>query len=212
MQSPAVEDIHTRPKSKSLFDQVRAQILEGNYAPGQWLKQAELEQRYNATRSEVRAVLSTLAERGIVEYAPNRGFRLFDRTAEEIRDIVEMIVVLEGAAAPSMAANADEAAITELRQMAEQFDAMITEGSHADLRLLNYRFHSRLNMLGGNAVMARTVQNLRECCISGPFGRYTTYQGLRESSAEHFAIIAALQAREGAKLASLLRAHSSHTA
>ncbi len=166
---------------------------------------------YDATRSEVRAVLSSLAERGIVEYVTNRGFRVFDRTPEEINDIIEMIVALEGAAAPSMAANADDASIAELTRMAEQFDALITEGSHADLRLLNYRFHSRLNALGGNALMARTVQNLRECCISGPFGRYTTYQGLRASASEHFAIIDALKAHDGERLTQLLREHSSHT-
>jgi len=211
MQAPTLEEVYTRPKSKSLFDRVRAHILEGVFPPGHWLKQAELEDRYAASRSEVRAALSSLADRGVVEYVHNRGFRVYDRSPQEINDIIEMIMVLEGAAADSMVQRVDEAAMANLTDLAEQFDALIAGGSHADLRLLNYRFHSELNALGANALMARTIQNLRECCISGPFGRYTTYQGLSASAAEHFGILEALKTRDGKRLAKLLRDHSSHT-
>lgn len=211
MQAPIVEEIYSRPKSKSLFDRVRAHILEGVFPPGHWLKQVELEERYSASRSEVRAALSSLADRGVVEYVHNRGFRVYDRSPEEINDIIEMIMVLEGAAAPSMVERVDAPAMARLKDLAEQFDALIAGGSHADLRLLNYQFHSELNALGANALVARTIQNLRECCISGPFGRYTTYQGLSASAAEHFEILAALRARDSVRLAQLLRDHSSHT-
>lgn len=203
---------HTRRKSKPLFDRIRANLLEGHFAPGQWLKQAELEERYQASRSEVRAALSSLAEKGLVEYNRNRGFRVFERSPKDVQEIVQMITVLEAAAAPSMVENVTRVQIGELTALAEAFDALIASGSHAELRLLNYRFHSQLNGLNANKLIARTIQNLRECCISGPFGRYTTYEGLQASSREHFAIISALKAKNTAALRSLLIEHGSHTA
>lgn len=212
METPAVEEVHTRPKSKPVFDRLRAHVLEGHFPPGQWLKQVELEALYGATRSEIRAALSSLAERGMVEYAKNRGFRIFNRSPEEIRDIVEMITVLEAASAPGIVKVADSAAIADLSALANAFDDLIESGSHAELRLLNYRFHSQLNQLSGNSLIARTVQNLRECCISGPFGRYTSYEGLKASSREHFGIIRLIEARDAEGLAAMLREHSSHTA
>ncbi len=204
-------EVHTRPKSRVLFESIREHILEGRYFPGQWLKQAELERTYDASRSEVRAALSSLAERGIVEYTQNRGFRVFNREPGEIEDIVEMIVALEGAAAVSIARNAGPDDIAELEALARQFDDLTRKGSHAELRLANYRFHDRLNSLCGNAIMAETIRKLRECCVSGPFARYTTFEGLTASSQEHFAIIEALKAGDRERLLDLLRQHTTNS-
>tara|TARA_B100001939_G_scaffold300374_1_gene276295 strand:- start:6702 stop:7325 length:624 start_codon:yes stop_codon:yes gene_type:complete len=203
-------EVNTRPKSTALYERIRKHILEGQYFPGQWLKQADLEESYNASRSEVRAALSTLAERGIVEYIKNRGFRIFNRSPEEIREIVEMIVVLEAAAAPGIVKNATDKDIDELEKLAQKFDSLIISASHAELRLTNYRFHDMLNSLCGNNLMAQTIRNLRECCVSGPFQRYTTFSGLQESSCEHFDIVSAVRKRDAGALESLLRQHATH--
>ncbi|HET6630177.1 MAG TPA: GntR family transcriptional regulator [Woeseiaceae bacterium] len=203
--------MHTRPKSRALFEAIREHILEGRYLPGQWLKQAELESTYGASRSDVRSALSSLSERGIVEYSRNRGFRVFNREPREIRDIIEMIVVLEAAAARSILGNASASDIEELEHLARKFDDLTEKGSHAELRLTNYRFHDQLNALCGNRIMADTIRHLRECCVSGPFERYTTFEGLRASSREHFEIIDALQSGDARKLKDLLRRHTTHS-
>lgn len=203
-------EVHTRPKSKALFDAIRADILEGHFAPGHWLKLAELENRYSAGRSEVRSALSSLAERGIVEYSENRGFRVFQRSPEEVRDITEMIVVLETAAAPSILERASSRDIAELEELARNFEEISMRGRHAELRLANYRFHERLNSLAANTFLASTVRNLRECCITGPFTRYANFQGLMESSREHHAIVEALRAKDLSQFVRLLREHGSH--
>lgn len=205
------DDISTRPKSQALFGQVRARILEGHHPPGQWLKQADLEAQYGATRSEVRAVLSSLAERGIVEYVRNRGFRVYARTESEIADIVEMIVALEGAAARHIAERADPDSIAELEQCADEFERLIRSGNLADLRIANYRFHERVIALCGNARLARTVRNLRECCASGPEARYATFDGLQQSNREHHDIIAAIRAGDAGGLETLMRAHATQS-
>ena len=204
-------EVHTRPKSKDLFDHIREHILQGHYFPGQWLKQAELETFYQASRSEVRAALSSLSERGIVEYVKNRGFRVFNRSPEEIREIVEMITVLEGVAAHTIVDTATKEDIAALKDLADQFENLITSGSHAELRLTNYRFHDKLNSLCGNRLMAQTIRHLRECCVSGPFERYTTFDGLKASSKEHYQIIKLLKTRDAKALEKLLKQHSSQT-
>lgn len=205
-----LNDLNTRPKSKALFDAIRADILEGHFAPGHWLKLAELESRYTAGRSEVRSALSSLAERGIVEYSENRGFRVFHRSPEEVRDITEMIVVLEAAAAPSIVERATEQDIAELAALANNFEEISMRGRHAELRLANYRFHERLNALATNTSLAATVRNLRECCITGRFSRYANFEGLMESSREHQAIVQALREKDLPTFARLLREHGSH--
>jgi len=204
-------DVHTRPKSKALFDRLRDHILEGRYFPGQWLKQAELEAAYNATRSDVRAALSSLSERGVVEYVKNQGFRVFSRSDEEIGEITEMIAILERAAVPKIIENITDEGIDELEELATTFHELITQGSHADLRLANYHIHNRLNSFCGSKLLMQTVQHLRECCISGPFERYSTFAGLSESSREHFAILKALRDRDAAEFGRLIGEHSTQS-
>lgn len=165
-------DIHTRPKSREVFDKIRMHILEGEYSTGEWLKQAELEERYGATRSEVRGALSTLAERGIVEYIKNRGFQVFKRSDEDIAQISEMICVLESGMAEKIIQKAAPSDIAKVAALGEEFAALLGSGTQAELRMANYRFHAALISLCGNRVISDHVRNLRECCASHGIALY----------------------------------------
>jgi len=203
-----IYELHTRPKSQELFENIRAKILEGHYPAGQWLKQADLEGQFQAGRSEVRAALSSLAERGIVEYVKNRGFRVFSRSDEDIAEIAEMIVALEKTAAAKIIANASDDDVEKLKELADVFEGSIRNGSQAELRLANYHFHNAVIDLCGNKLIARTVCHLRECCAGGPEARYMAYDGLQKSNREHHAIINAIEKGEEATLKELFIQHS----
>lgn len=203
-------DIHTRPKSREVFDKIRMHILEGEYRTGEWLKQAELEERYGATRSEVRGALSTLAERGIVEYIKNRGFQVFKRSDEDIAQISEMICVLESGMAEKIIQKAAPSDIAKVAALGEEFAALLGYGTQAELRMANYRFHAALISLCGNRVISDHVRNLRECCASGPELRYMHYEGLLQSHEEHNAMLSAIKERDVPVLQKLFVAHASH--
>ncbi len=203
------QEVYTRPKSKPVFDKIRSDIVEGQFHPGQWLKQADLESRYNATRSEVRAALSALAERGMVEYVKNRGFRIYSFSEGELRDITELLEILEVSAVPGIVKCASQKHIDELRDVAIRFDKSISNSSPAELRLINYEFHQKLSGLCPNKLIARNIQSLRESFISSPFDRYMTYDGLKAASAEHLRIVELLQKGQVEQLSQLIRAHVS---
>ena len=205
-----MNEVHTRPKSKPVFDKIRADIVEGKFHAGQWLKQADLESHYHASRSEVRAALSTLAERGMVEYVKNRGSRIFSYSEEELNEITELLEILEVAAVPGMIQRATPAAIDELQEIALRFERGIASSNAAQLRLINYEFHQKLNRLCPNRLIARNIQSLRESFISTPFDRYMTYDGLKAASAEHLEIVSLLEAGDEDALSSLIKAHVSN--
>lgn len=205
-----MNEVHTRPKSKPVFDKIRADIVEGKFHAGQWLKQADLESRYHASRSEVRAALSTLAERGMVEYVKNRGFRIFSYSEDELNEITELLEILEVAAVPGMIQRATPAAIDELQEIALRFERGIASSNAAQLRLINYEFHQKLNRLCPNRLIARNIQSLRESFISTPFDRYMTYDGLKAASAEHLEIVSLLESGDEDALRRLIKAHVSN--
>ncbi|GIL39123.1 GntR family transcriptional regulator [Roseiterribacter gracilis] len=197
-------------KPAQLVERIRVDILGGRYHPGQWLKQAELESHYEASRADVRNALSLLVERGLVDHAVNQGFRISDRSNDDMREIIEMIVALETAAAPMIVARATDADIAALRAIAERFETLTRSGGEVELRLTNFDFHDALNAISGNRRLAATVRTLRECSSVRPFSRYRSFDGLQASSREHFDLLAALAARDAERLAALLRGHTSH--
>ncbi len=55
---------------------LRAALLRGEFVPGQRLVEADLCERFGASRFIVRAVLQDLAAQGLVEFQRNRGARV----------------------------------------------------------------------------------------------------------------------------------------
>jgi DNA-binding GntR family transcriptional regulator len=73
-------------------------IVEGRISAGQRLLQNELASRFNVSHIPVREALRTLGARGLVDISPQRGARAAAFSAEEIRDVLEVRILLETAA------------------------------------------------------------------------------------------------------------------
>ncbi len=94
-----------------LTQQIRAAILEGEFAPYQRLIEADLSERYDASRASVRTALLNLTGEGLVERMPNRGARVRAISVDEAVEIVEVRIGLETLCARKAAEN-----LTELRR------------------------------------------------------------------------------------------------
>src|SRR5258705_12228973 len=66
----------TAPVHAAVADRLRHDIIYCRWVAGQWLKQADLEAEYGASRSEVRAALAEVLRRGLVVHELNRGYRV----------------------------------------------------------------------------------------------------------------------------------------
>jgi len=66
----------TAPVHAAVADRLRHDIIYCRWVAGQWLKQADLEAEYGASRSEVRAALTEMLRRGLVVHELNRGYRV----------------------------------------------------------------------------------------------------------------------------------------
>eukprot|EP01031_Cornospumella_fuschlensis_P014413 gene14413-17604_t len=75
---------------RDVTDLVLEDILTGVLPAGTWLKQIDLEKRYDCTRPEVRRALDRLSQKRLVEHVPNRGYHVYQpdgRRAQEVSDI-----------------------------------------------------------------------------------------------------------------------------
>jgi DNA-binding GntR family transcriptional regulator len=196
---------------ESLVDLMARDIQAGVFTPGTWLKQIDLENRYGATRMDVRRALDQLALKRLVRHVPNRGYHvhaLDDRQADEIRDVR---VILETAAAESMVENVGTADLEDLRRLATRFDELILTGTLLEQYEANIAFHVRLLKLCSNQELVNIVMELRGRGPSAPATQWKTRARIEQSGREHFMMIDALAARDAAELRRVLTAHIRQT-
>ncbi|PTX54228.1 GntR family transcriptional regulator [Litoreibacter ponti] len=84
-----------RRETPDIYDDLRARLIEGGFAPGRKLKPAELQQDYGCSTNTVRDVLLRLAAEGLAEFRDQRGFRMPERSAQKQHEVAQMRILLE---------------------------------------------------------------------------------------------------------------------
>ena len=74
---------------------LRREILDGDPAAGERLRERELVERYGVARHTLRAALRQLAGEGLVHIEPHRGATVAKLAPEDIRDLYELRAALE---------------------------------------------------------------------------------------------------------------------
>jgi DNA-binding GntR family transcriptional regulator len=79
----------------ALAGALRREILDGELAPGAWLRERELCEAYGVARHSLRAALRTLAAEGLVRIEPHRGARVAQLSGDDVRWLYELRAALE---------------------------------------------------------------------------------------------------------------------
>lgn len=88
----------TLTRTQRMYDALRAEILQGDRPPGSALRIQELVDRYGVSMSVVREALIKLSAQHLVTSTPNMGFRVVDVSENDLRDLVDARVWIEGIA------------------------------------------------------------------------------------------------------------------
>jgi DNA-binding GntR family transcriptional regulator len=99
----------------SVVAEVRAAILQGEFAPNQRLIETDLCERFSTSRFVARAALQELSAQGLVEFQRNRGARVRDISLDEAIEITEVRKLLEGLEAARAADRITRAQAADLR-------------------------------------------------------------------------------------------------
>ncbi len=85
-------------RASDLVARVREDLLAGTFAPNEPLRLAAVRTRYDAGLTPLREALFQLAAEGLVTVEGQRGFRAAAISAEDLTDLTEQRVFLEGQA------------------------------------------------------------------------------------------------------------------
>lgn len=201
----------TKTDSTDLVDRIARDIQSGIYGAGAWLKQIDLQERYGATRLEIRRALDHLTARRVVAHLPNRGYHVHTISAEHHDHIQEIRVLLETGAAADLMPQVTAARVRALRTLAERFVDLLQNGTLMQQYETNLAFHAALYDLCANPELAALIQEIRSRAPSAPTAQWLTRRRIEISAREHLDMVDALQARDVKRLQKLIAAHIRQT-
>jgi len=148
--------------SKVVSDQIRGQILEGRFRPGDRLVEDRLSAELGVSRVPVREALLGLSIEGLVTLEPRRGATVAAVTPEIVAELVEVRALLEGLNARLAARHHDPEIVTALRETLDRGNTAAEAGAPDQLARLNGEFHERLAEASRNSVLSDIMRGLRE--------------------------------------------------
>ena len=215
-----------RTKADEIALVLEEEIVSGELEPGQVLRQEEVSERFDVSRTPVREALRRLAALGLVSFIPNRGVRVRTITAQELREAFLVRAELESLATEIAAPRFTEAELDELDAAEEAFSAA-TQALRArpregvdrwrlthDWVLANHGFHDVIYRVAESPLIERLAKSARRSfsghAVWAPGGSETDALYERNDF-EHKAIIAALRAGNPPGARMLAREHVMHS-
>jgi len=191
----------------ALTARIRDAILDGDFAPHQRLIEADLSDRYEASRAAVRTALMNLAGEGLVERLPNRGARVRAISVQEAIEIVEVRIGLEELCARKAAARLTPEGASDLAELRERIGRAVDGGDLVGYAALNQDMDRRIRELSGHATATQLLERLRAQSARHQFRLAYQPGRIAQSAPEHIAIIDAVLARDPDAAARATRAH-----
>jgi DNA-binding GntR family transcriptional regulator len=190
-----------------VVDAIRAAIADGEFVPNQRLVEADLSERFGASRANVRIALVQLASEGLVERVQNRGARVRAVSLAEAVEITEVRMALEGLCAAKAAERLTDADRDRLREIGDAMRAAVASGDLLGYSELNRRLHGLVLSLAGQTTAAAILERLRGQSVRHQF-RLALHPGRPAISLpQHLEIIEALCAGDADGAEAAMRRH-----
>ena len=202
-------------------NRLRDLILAGTLPAGERITEMALVDRLGASRTPIRAALMRLEQEGLLQPYASGGYAIRRFTVAEAADAIELRGLLEGWAAGRLAEQgATPASLEEARAILRRLDAVLATEPFNDevfshYVLLNQAFHDWLSRSCASA----TIQKEMERVCSLPFASPNGFVAAQAATAharsrllvaqdQHWQVLDAIAAREGARAEALMREHS----
>ncbi len=158
-----------------LESSLRRDIIDGVFPPGTHLLERTLVERYGVSRGPIREVLRALEVQGLLVRTRSKGVNVAELSLDEMSEVYEMRIALEGLAARLAVEAADREGIEQVRLVYDRLQAAQCEQRHW-LELSN-EFRCALYQLSGRKRLLALIRQL--------VGRVEPYISLYLEDSEH---------------------------
>lgn len=190
---------------------LRTRILSGELETGTVYSATALAAELGVSPTPIREAMLDLANDGLVEVAPNKGYRVTAPTEQDLNEIAELRLLIEVPVLESVVELAGDDELDRLDAAVEACAAAAAKGDLSGFLLADREFHLGLLEHSGNSRLRRLVAALRDQTRLVGLKDLADSGQLGESAAEHRAILEAVKARDAKRAQDLMRQHLLHT-
>lgn len=195
-------------KSISLADQVfeklENDIIAGVYARGEVLTELKLVEQLNVSRTPIREALRRLEQERLIQDS-GRGSVVLGITREDLEDIMNIRLRVEGLAAYYCTVNLTEEGATRLRRISELQDFYYEKQDIDQLQKIDDEFHHAIYELSGRTVLQDTLLPLHR--KTQRYRRNSIAIRSGKTMSEHKAICSAIISGDAAEAEKLMCQH-----
>ncbi len=193
-----------------VYDSLKNDLIAGKLRPGEFLQEKKLAERFGVSKTPTREALAELVKDGFIQLIPRKGYWVTPVDPQDVKDKIELRVILEGAAV-ELAANRISAAELEALEGLilpqppdggpvvdrEQLEAY----SHA-----NNEFHRMVASASGNLSLAKAITKVLEE-LTRLILLYYSLPSIEETAHDHLELIEALRRRDAKRARTLIERH-----
>lgn len=203
-------------RAEAVYRDVRQDLLAARYAPGQWIKVAQLQRDFGVSVSVIREALSRLASEGLLTFTANRGFRVVELSMEDLQELTEARIRIEVIVLASSIANGDgrwEAELIASHHLLESTPLIDPETQRFNPKWapVHAAFHQALLAGCPNRRMVGMVNALRDSAELYRMWSPKVHVRASELAAEHRSLMKLALERRTEECQALLESHIGQT-
>lgn len=177
-----------------MYKHLLASIRDGNFHPGERIKEATIAKTLNVSRTPVREAIRRLQSEGRVTIEPQRGAVVSELNRQEVSELYAVRSRLEGIAAGFAARHASDAEIEMMEEILER-----SKDAFDDKRLLNqinWELHYAIYHAAQNRFLLKSIEAISDAMALLRGARHIPDDRPQQLYQEHKRIIEAIRARD----------------
>ena len=199
--------IQRRPLHNELVDRLRHMIVEGDLAPGEKLAEKDLCGQFGVSRTPLREAVKVLASEGLVQLTPNRGCTVARLTLADLDEAFPIMGALEALSGELACQHITDAELARIKELHERMLRKYAAGALRDYFKLNEQIHQMILDAARNPTLAQMQLSLSGRVRRARYLANMSPSRWAKAVEEHEKIIEALGARDGKRLAVILKEH-----
>lgn len=199
--------ITRRSLHDEVADRLRVMIMEGELAPGSKVTERLLCERFGISRTPLREALKVLASEGLLDLTPNQGATVSRITLEDVEEVFAVMGALEALSGELACARITDEQIAAIKALHYQMVVHHQRGELPAYFRLNQAIHEQILEAAGNPTLSSTYHSLARRIRQARYLANMSTDRWAQAVAEHESMLKALDQRDGAALARILKAH-----
>ena len=199
--------IQKKTLHQEIANNLREMIMSGELREGDKIKEDELCTVMEISKTPLREALRVLSAEGLIRLIPNRGSYVTTPTFEEIKEMFDVMSVLEGVCARAAAEKMSSGDFKKLEDIHHQLEKNFRLKDQKQYIHHNNLYHAFVQELAGNKTLNQIVNGLRQKILLYRFKSLNLSGRFKQSIQEHRDLLEAFRNRDAQKAELLMKSH-----